>query len=320
MVTKDEPFKKLINQGMIQGRSSLAYRIKGTNQFVSLAHKDDFDCNAIHVDVAIVNNDELDVEAFKKWRPDFADAEFILEDNKFICGYEVEKMSKSKFNVVNPDDMIENYGADVFRMYEMFLGPIEQHKPWDTSGIDGVNRFVGKFWRLFHTTEGENETWSVSDEAATPEELKVLHTVIKKLNSDMEQLSYNTSISAMMVAVNELGKMKCSKKAILEPLAQLIAPFAPFMAEELWSKLGNENSVMDIAYPEHDEKFLVENDFEYPVSINGKMRAKVKLPIDMPKEQVEKEVLALESVQRWIGEAGPKKVIVVPKRIVNVVV
>jgi len=321
MVSKDEPFKKLINQGMIQGRSSLAYRIKGTNQFVSYGHKDDFDCNAIHVDVTLTNNDELNIEAFKRWRPDFADAEFILEDGKFICGFEVEKMSKSKFNVVNPDDMINKYGADVFRMYEMFLGPIDQHKPWDTSGIDGVSRFVGKFYRLFFNEKAEQEDeWIVTDEKATAEELKVLHTVLKKVNADMEQLSYNTSISALMVAVNELGKMKCNKAEILEPLVRLIAPFAPFIAEELWSNLGNNNSVLDTDYPLHDEKYLVENEFEYPVSVNGKVRAKLKLPIDMGKEDVEKEVLALEVMQKWIGDKGPKKVIVVPKRIVNVVV
>ncbi len=321
MVTKEEPFKKLINQGMIQGRSSMAYRIKGTNQFVSYGHKDDFDCNAIHVDVTIVNKDELDIEAFKAWRPDFADAEFILEDGKFICGYEVEKMSKSKFNVVNPDDMISKYGADVFRMYEMFLGPIEQHKPWDASGIDGVSRFVGKFWRLFHNEKIEEaDEWIVTNDVATPEELKVLHTALKKVNADMEQLSYNTSISALMVAVNELGKLNCHKAEILNPMVQLLAPFAPFIAEELWSKLGNEGSVMDTQYPEHDEKHLVENEFEYPVSVNGKVRAKVKLPIDMGKDEVEKEVLALEVMKKWIGDDGPRKVIVVPKRIVNVVV
>ncbi|HIF14850.1 MAG TPA: leucine--tRNA ligase, partial [Bacteroidetes bacterium] len=317
LVSKDEPFKKMINQGMIQGRSSIAYRIKKTDQFVSLSHKDEFDVMPIHVDVSLVNNDVLDLEAFKKWRPEYKNAEFILEDGQFLCGYEVEKRSKAKFNVVNPDEMIERYGADTFRMYEMFLGPVEQHKPWDTKGIDGVSRFVNKLWRLFFNEEGE---FVISEEKANADENKILHKAIKKVNEDIESFSFNTAISAIMVCVNELGKKGTNKSQILDPLVRLVAPFAPFISEELWALLGNKSSVVKTEFPVHEEKHIIESDFEYPISVNGKLRAKLKLPMDYSRDQVEEEVLALDKIKKWIGEGGPKKVIVVPKRIVNIVV
>ena len=317
LVTKDEPFQKMINQGMIQGKSALAYRINGTNQFVSFGHKNDFDVNGVHVDVNIVQNDELDIEAFKKWRPEYATAEFILEDGKFLCGSEVEKMSKRWYNVVNPDDVIAKYGADTFRMYEMFLGPIEQHKPWDTNGIDGVSRFFNKLWRLFYNDEGE---LNIDSSEATKEEMKIIHKTIKKVNEDIERFSFNTSVSAFMVCVNELSKVKSNNKEVLSLLIRLLSPFGPYISEELWKELGNTGSVTEVDYPIHDDFYLKENTFEYPVSVNGKMRAKVNLPIDMDKDAVEKEVLELDVIKKWLEGNAPKKVIVVPKRIVNIVV
>jgi leucyl-tRNA synthetase len=317
MVVKAEPFKKLINQGMIQGRSNFVYRVKGTNKFVSFGLRKDYDVQRIHVDINIVDNDVLDTEAFRKWQPEFKDAEFILEDDKYICGWEVEKMSKSLYNVQNPDELIEKYGADTLRLYEMFLGPIEQSKPWDTKGIEGVFRFIKKFWRLFHNGENELE---LSDAEPTKDELKVLHKTIKKLQEDIERFSYNTGVSAFMICTNELADLKCNKRAILEPLTVLIAPYAPHLAEELWQLLGHNETVVDAAYPEFNEEYLKESNFSYPVSFNGKMRFKIDLPVDMGKEEVEKAVLAAEEAQRWLEGKTVRKIIVVPKRIVNVVV
>lgn len=317
MVVKEEPFKKLINQGMIQGRSNFVYRVKGTNQFVSYGLRKQYDTQRIHVDVNIVENDVLDLEAFKKWQMEFADAEFILEDGQYICGHEVEKMSKSLYNVQNPDDLIEKYGADTLRLYEMFLGPIEQSKPWDTKGIEGVFRFIKKFWRLYHN--GQNE-FEISEDKATAAELKVLHKTIGKIISDIERFSFNTGVSAFMICVNELTDLKCNKRAIIEPLCVLIAPYAPHMAEELWSLLGHDTSVTLAQYPEFNEEYVKENSFAYPVSFNGKMRFKIELPVDMSKEDVEKAVREAEESQKWIEGKSIRKVIVVPKRIVNVVV
>ncbi len=312
----EEPFAKLINQGMIQGVSKFAYRINGTNKFVSAGLKKEYDTTPIHVDVNIVNNDILDTEAFKKWRPDFSSAEFILENNTYVCGSEVEKMSKSKFNVVNPDDIVNKYGADTLRMYEMFLGPLEQSKPWNTNGIEGVYKFLNRFWRLFHDA---TSNFKVSDAEPSAEELKVLHKTLKRVEEDIERFSFNTPVSTFMICVNELGTLKCNKRAILEPLTIALSPLAPHIAEELWSLLGHTESVSTATYPIWDEKFLVESSHEYPVSINGKMRAKLNLPVDMPAAEVEQQVLANEIVQKWLEGKAPKKVIVIPNKIVNVV-
>ncbi|MEP3387474.1 MAG: leucine--tRNA ligase [Reichenbachiella sp.] len=314
---EEEPFKKLVNQGMIQGRSNFVYRIKGTNQFVSLNLKEQHETSPMHVDVSLVDNDILDTEAFKAWRPDLKDAEFILEDGKYICGYEVEKMSKSKYNVVNPDDIIEKYGADTLRMYEMFLGPLEQFKPWNTHGIDGVYKFLRKFWRLFHQDE---ENFSVSDDKPSAEEQKIIHRTIKKVEEDINNLSLNTSVSTLMIAVNELTALKCNKREILEKLTIALSPFAPHLAEELWEQLGHTGGVSLAQFPAFDESFLTESTHEYPISINGKVRAKIAFAIDKPKDEIEEEVLANEAVVKWTEGKPPKKVIIVPKRIINVVV
>ena len=316
-VEEDEPFKKLVNQGMIQGRSNFVYRVKGENKFVSAGLRKKYDTTAMHVDVNIVDNEVLDTEAFKAWRPDLKDAEFILEDGKYICGYEVEKMSKSKYNVVNPDDIIEKYGADTLRMYEMFLGPLEQFKPWNTHGIDGVFKFLRKTWRLFHN---EQENFSVSDETPTADEQKIIHKAIKKIQEDIDGLSLNTSVSAMMIAVNELTALKCNKREVLEKLVLILSPFAPHISEELWLQLGHEGGVSTAAYPAFDESFLVEASHEYPVSINGKVRAKLSFPIDQDVKEIEVAVLANDVVQKWTEGKPPKKVIIVPGRIINVVV
>lgn len=316
-IAEKEPFKKLINQGMIQGRSNFVYRVQGTNQFVSLGLKDQYQTQEIHVDVNIVSNDILDTEAFKKWRPEFATAEFILEDGKYACGWAVEKMSKSMFNVVNPDDIVERYGADTLRMYEMFLGPLEQSKPWDTKGIDGVHRFLRKFWRLFFDNDGN---LAVTDAQPSDKELKALHKTIKKVREDIENFSFNTSVSAFMVCVNELTDLKCGKRAILEPLTVLLSPFAPHITEELWSALGHSASINDAKYPVHNEEFLVESSFEYPVSFNGKLRFKKVLPLSLNPKQVEEAVLADEQAAKFLDGKAPKKVIVVPGKIVNVVI
>ena len=316
-VCKDEPFKKLINQGMIQGRSNFVYRVKGTNKFVSYNLRKEYDTTPIHVDVNIVSNDILDTEAFKNWNPEYKNAEFILEDGKYHCGYAVEKMSKSMFNVVNPDDVIEQYGADTLRMYEMFLGPLEMSKPWDTNGIDGVHKFLRKFWRLF---VDEQNNFSVSDDKPTEDEFKVLHKTIKKIQEDIERFSFNTSVSAFMICVNELTDLKCNKREILESLTILLSPFAPHITEELWTVLGHSETISKAEFPKFDEKYLIESSYEYPVSFNGKMRFKIKLPIDINAKEAEEKVLAHESSQKWLEGKTPKKVIFVPKKIINIVI
>ncbi|MDR1593575.1 MAG: class I tRNA ligase family protein, partial [Prevotellaceae bacterium] len=316
VVLEQEPFKKLINQGMIQGCSNFVYRIKGTNTFVSYGLKDQYDTSELHVDVNIVNNNILDTKRFKLWRPEYEIAEFILEDGEYRCGSAVEKMSKSLYNVVNPDDIVVTYGADTLRLYEMFLGPLEQSKPWDTKGIDGVHRFLRKLWRLFH----HGDEFFVSDEAATKDELKVLHKTIKKVQSDIESFSFNTAVSAFMICVNELVDLKCNKKEILEPLTIILSPFAPHIAEELWHLLGNTASVVKTSFPEYDESFLIENSFEYPVSFNGKTRFKMELPLDDDVEQMKEKVLANPQTQKFIDGKEPKKIIVVKGKIINIVV
>ena len=315
-VCEDEPFRKLINQGMIQGRSNFVYRIKDSNTFVSYNLRKDYDVTPIRVDINIVKNDELDTEAFRRWRPDFADAEFILEDGKYVCGYAVEKMSKSMFNVVNPDDIVERYGADTLRLYEMFLGPLEQSKPWDTNGIDGVNRFLKKLWGLFY----KGDQWLVSEGEPTKEELKSIHKLIKKVSQDIENFSFNTSIAAFMICVNELSQLKCHNKEVLSQLVTVIAPFAPHIAEELWHALGNETTVCDAQWPEYKEEYLKEDSVTYAVSFNGKARFNIEVAADMPREEVEKIALGHEGAQKWLEGKTIKKIIVVPGKIVNIVV
>ncbi len=312
----DEPFKKLVNQGKITGDSRFVYRIRGTNKFVSAGLKDEYETDALHVDISLVNGLELNREGFTQWKPDFAGAEFILEDGKYICGAAVEKMSKSYFNVVNPDEIIDSYGADTLRMYEMFLGPLEASKPWNTNGIDGVFKFLRKFWNLFHDDKGK---FHVTDADPTRQELKVLHRTLKKIEQDIETFSFNTTVSEFMICVNELTPLKTNKRAILEPLLIGLAPYAPHMAEELWEKLGHTETIFDAQFPVYREEHLKEDSFEYPISINGKVRAKMEFALDMPKEDIEKQVLASEVVQKWANGKSPKKVIVVPGRIVNVV-
>ena len=315
-VCENEPFRKLINQGMIQGRSNFVYRIIGTNTFVSLGLKDQYETTEIHVDVNIVRNDRLDLEAFKAWMPDYANAEFILEDGEYICGWAVEKMSKSMFNVVNPDVICDTYGADTLRLYEMFLGPLEQSKPWDTKGIDGVNRFLRKVWRLFY----DRDAFLVTDEKATPEELKALHKLIGKVRTDIESFSFNTAVSAFMIAVNELTDLKCSKREILEQLIVLLAPFTPHIAEELWEALGHKESITYAAFPEYIEAYTIENTCTYAVSFNGKTRFTVDLPLDMSREDVDAYVRSLEQTAKYVAGGNIVKVIVVPGKIVNIVV
>ena len=315
-VVEKEPFKKLINQGMIQGRSNFVYRIKNTNTFVSLGLKDQYDTTEIHVDVNIVNNDRLNIEAFKNWMPDYATAEFILENGEYICGYAVEKMSKSMFNVVNPDNICNDYGADTLRLYEMFLGPLEQSKPWDTKGIDGVNRFLRKLWKMFFNREGE---LCVVDENPSAAELKALHKLIKKVGDDIEAFSFNTSVSAFMIALNELQDLKSHNKSILESVIILLSPFAPHITEELWSILGHNESISMAQFPEYVEAYTVENNFEYPVSFNGKMRFKLELPKSLSPKEVEEIVRANENTAKYLGESTIKKVIVVPSKIINIV-
>ncbi len=314
-VCEQEPFRKLVNQGMIQGRSNFVYRVVGSNKFVSLGLRDQYETQEIHVDVNIVKNDILDTEAFKRWMPDFHNAEFILEDGKYVCGWAIEKMSKSMFNVVNPDYIVDNYGADTLRMYEMFLGPLEQSKPWDTNGIDGVHKFLKRLWRLFFDREGN---FRVSDEKPTNEELRTLHKTIKKVTEDIENFSFNTSVAAFMICLNELGD--CSKREVLEPLVRLLAPFAPHICEELWHLLGHEDTVCAAEYPAFEAKHLELQSIIYPVSINGKMRFKKEYPATATPAEIQADVVTLPEAQKWTEGKTPKKVIVVPKKIINIVI
>lgn len=316
IVCKDEPFKKLINQGMIQGRSNFVYRIKNTNKFVSYGLKNEYDTSELHVDVNIVLNDILDTEAFKKWQPEFENAEFVLEEGKYRCGNAVEKMSKSMYNVVNPDLIVDQYGADTLRLYEMFLGPLEDSKPWDTAGIEGVHRFLKKLWRLFFNAQGSID---LSDELPSPEEQKSIHKVVKKITDDIENFSFNTAVSAFMISVNELSELKCNKREILSKLLITLSPFAPHICEELWQLIGNQTSIINAKFPDFDEKYLVENTKNYPISFNGKVRFTIELDTNMSKEEIEKAVFANEKTQKWTENKIPKKVIVVPNKIVNIV-
>lgn len=313
---EEEPFKKLVNQGMIQGRSNFVYRIKGTNTFVSFNLKDKYDVTPIHVDVNIVHNDVLDVEAFRNWNPEYKTAEFILEDGKYICGWAVEKMSKSMFNVVNPDDIVESYGADTLRLYEMFLGPLEQSKPWDTNGIDGVYRFLRRFWNLFF----EGDKLALQDSEPTRDELKSIHKLIKKVTSDIETFSFNTAVSAFMICANELSSLKCRNRSVLTDFVICLSPFAPHISEELWHLMGNETSVCDAVWPSFDESYLKEDVFTYSISFNGKSRFTLDFQADATQEHIEAAVLAHPNSQKWLEGKSPKKIIVVPKKIVNVVV
>ncbi|HJW17208.1 MAG TPA: class I tRNA ligase family protein, partial [Flavisolibacter sp.] len=316
-ISFDEPFKKLLNQGMIQGSSRFVYRVHGTNQFVSAGLKDQYETDDLHVDVTIVDGVELDMEAFKSLKPEYADATFILENGKYICGAEVEKMSKSKVNTVNPDHIVERYGADTFRMYEMFLGPVEMSKPWDMKGIEGVHRFLKKLWRLFFD---EQKGKLVTTGKATNEELKVLHRTIRKIEEDTERFSYNTAVSAFMVCVNELTDLKCHKQEILESLLILLTPYAPHVSEELWHQLGNSNTILDAAFPKFEPQYVMETTKEYPVSINGKMRTQLVLDLNATQEEVQQIVLANPVVQKWMEGKALKKFIFVKGKMVNVVI
>lgn len=315
IVCKDEPFEKLINQGMIQGRSNFVYRIQGTNKFVSYNLKNNYETTPIHVDVNIVSNDILDIEKFRNWNPEYKNAEFILEDGKYVCGWAVEKMSKSMFNVVNPDDIVEKFGADTLRLYEMFLGPLEQSKPWDTNGIDGVHRFLKRYWSLFFNEDKLN----ISNEKPNADELKILHKTIKKIGGDIETFSFNTSVSAFMICVNELYAKKCNKKAVLEPLTILLSPFAPHIAEETFHLLGNTISVCDAPWPQYNEEYLKETNVKYPVSFNGKVRFSMELSVDLAVDEIEKAALSHEQTLKMLGDKTPKKIIIVPKKIINIV-
>ena len=312
-VCEDEPFRKLVNQGMIQGRSNFVYRIVGTNKFVSVGLKDGYETQEIHVDINLVRNDKLDLDGFRAWRPEFKDAEFVLEDGEYICGWAVEKMSKSMYNVVNPDDICNNYGADTLRLYEMFLGPLEQSKPWDTKGIDGVHRFLRKVWRLFW----DKDTFLVNDDEPTPAELKALHKLIAKEQEDIEHFSYNTTVSAFMIALNELGS--CSKRAVLEPILILLSPFAPHIAEELWHQLGHTDSITYAPFPAYNPAYTVEDSVTYPVAFNGKTRFTVDLPKSLTPAEVETQVRGMDQTARYQGDMTIAKVIVVPGRMINIV-
>ena len=315
LVVEDEPFRKLVNQGMIQGRSNFVYRIKDTNTFVSLGLKDQYDTTPIHVDVNIVSNDQLDLDAFRAWRPEYATADFILEEGKYICGWAVEKMSKSMYNVVNPDMIVERYGADTLRLYEMFLGPLEQSKPWDTNGIDGVHRFLRKLWGLYYSAEGLR----VTDAPASKDELKSLHKLIRKVTQDVEQFSFNTSVAAFMICINELQGFKTASREILQPLLILLAPFAPHIAEELWHALGEETTIVAATWPEYNEQLLVEDSVKYPVSFNGKTRFTMEFAREASQDAIREAVLSAEEAQKWLEGKTPKKVIIVPGRIINIV-
>ena len=314
---KDEPYRKLVNQGMIQGRSNFVYRIKDTNTFVSLGLKDQYDVTPIHVDVNIVQNDVLDLEAFKAWRPEYANAEFVLEDGKYVCGWAIEKMSKSMYNVVNPDRIVEKYGADTLRLYEMFLGPINQSKPWDSNGIDGCFRFLRKTWNLFYPKNGD---WAVTDAEPTKDNLKTLHKLIKKVTEDIEEFSYNTAVPAFMIAVGELAQQKCVSRAVLEQLVALLAPFTPHICEDLWHTLGHEGTVCDAPWPVFNEEYLKESSQTLSVSFNGKTRFTLDFDADATKEAIQEATLASEQAQKYLEGKQIVKIIVVPGRIVNIVV
>jgi leucyl-tRNA synthetase len=317
-ISFDEPFYKMINQGMILGRSSFVYRVKDSNKFITSSKKDQYQVSAIHADISLIDNDKLDISAFKAWRPEFANAEFILEDDgTYICGSEVEKMSKSKYNVQTPDELVEKFGADTLRMYEMFLGPLEQSKPWDTKGINGVHNFLRKLWRLFHNEEGNV---AVSDAQPSKESLKTLHRTIKKMTDDLDRYSFNTGVSNFMICVNELTDQKCNNKQILQDVIIMLSPYAPHICEELWVKLGNHAGEINFAnFPIFDEGILVEANIAYPISFNGKMRLKIELPTAFTAKEVEEAVLANADAQKWLEGNTPKKVIVVPGKIVNIV-
>lgn len=317
LCVKDEPFEKLINQGMILAHSQFVYRIFGTNQYVSSGMKDQYDTTPIHVHVDLVHNGILDIDAFKAWQPEFANAEFILEDGKYRCGSEVEKMSKSKFNVQNPDDLVEKYGADTLRMYEMFLGPLELSKPWDTNGIEGVFRFIRKFWKLFFDKNGD---FSLSEEEPTAEEYKILHRTMKKIEEDNERFSFNTAVSTFMICTNELTEKKCNKRKILEPLTVVLSAYAPHICEELWSLMGNTESICLTTFPQYEEKYLIETTHSYPVSFNGKTRFQRSFPLDMPVKEIEAIIIQDPDTQKWMEGKAPKKVIIVPKKIINIVI
>lgn len=313
----EEPFKKLVNQGMIQGSSRFAYRVNGENKFISKGLAAQFDTTAVRVDVNFVNGTELDIAAFKNWRPEYADAEFVLEDGKYICGAEVEKMSKSKYNVVNPDDIVAQYGADTFRMYEMFLGPIDISKPWDTKGIEGVHRFLKKMWRLYFD---EQRGWIVTDDVPTEAELRIIHKTIKKVGEDIERFSFNTSVAQFMICVNELSALNCHKRTILEALSVIIASFAPHIAEELWHQFGHETTVLDAPFPKYEEQYIAENTKKYPVAVNGKTRVEMEFPLDIEESILQQEVLADATIQKWMDGKEHKKFIYVKGKMINVVV
>jgi leucyl-tRNA synthetase len=313
----EEPYKRLVNQGMIQGSSRLAYRVRGTNEFVSYGLKDKYETDAIHVDVNIVDGLELDTQAFRKWRTEYAHAEFILENGKYICGMEVEKMSKRLYNVVNPDTLVARYGADTYRMYEMFLGPVEQSKPWDTKGIEGVHRFLRKLWRLFYD-ETKGKRWA--EDRATEQEWKILYKTIKKVEEDTERFSFNTGVSALMIGVNELSELKCHKKEVLEKLLIILTPYAPHVCEELWQLTGHAGSILDAPYPKVEERYLVESAKNYPIAINGKTRTELNIALDATQQQVEEIILADETVRKWLEGKSPKKVIYVKNKMINVVI
>ena len=315
-ISFQEPFRKLLNQGMIQGSSRFVYRIRGTNKYVSAGLKDQYETDELHVDVNIVDGLELEIDKFKAWRDEYATAEFLLEEGKYICGTMTEKMSKRLYNTVNPDDIVNKYGADTFRMYEMFLGPVEMSKPWDTKGIEGVHRFLKKLWRLYTNESGTN----ISEEKATPEEFKILHRTIKRIEEDTERFSFNTAVSSFMVCVNELTDIKCYKREILEPLLILLTPYAPHVAEELWHQIGNDSSVINADFPKLEEKYLVESTKDYPVSINGKLRTQININLNATQEQVQEIVLANPVVQKWMDDKPLKKLIFVKGKMVNVVV
>lgn len=317
IIPHEEPAKKLINQGMIQGTSALVYRVNGENKIVSAGLKNEYETTEIHIDVNMVDNNSVDVEALRKWRDDFTNTEFVLENGKLLCGTAVEKMSKRWYNVVNPDDVCEKFGADCLRLYEMFLGPLEQSKPWNTNGISGVSNFIRKLWRLFHDAEGN---FVVSNEVPTKDELKSLHKIIKKVSEDVENFSFNTSVSSFMIAVNELSALKCNKREVLAELIVVLSPYAPFIAEELWEKLGNKESISKAQFPKFNEEYLVESAVNYAISFNGKTRFTLSFPLNTPKEQVEAEVLANEQTLKYLEGSNPKKVIVVPNKIVNLVI